>query len=88
MISDLVDANVGLLEDFASNGILETLARLRESCDRRIATFGPVGLPAEQAAVVMRDQYDDRGIDARKYLAAAIRIHAHTRIAPGTRSRG
>ena len=68
---DRGNANIGLFKDFPTNRVLEAFAGLNESCNRRVASFRPACLSAQQAAVACRDQYDNRRVYTRKYLAAA-----------------
>ena len=81
VILNVADMNVGLFVHLASDGILEALTRFREPGDRGIPALGPVGLPAEQTAILIRDEYDDGGIDTGKNFARAVRIDTDAGIA-------
>ncbi len=77
MVADRTDPNVGFLKDFTPYSVLEALAGLDETGNRRITPFGPAILPAQQAAFAVSDQDDYRRINARKYFAGTIRIQAY-----------
>ena len=80
MIADLGHAHARFLVHLARHGVLETLARLDEPGNGRIAARGPARLAPEEHALAVRHQHDDRGIDARKLFAAAGRVAAHEHV--------
>ena len=54
-VLDLADGDAGLLVHLAAHRLLDGLARLDESGERREAALGPVDLAAEQDAVLVVD---------------------------------
>src|SRR5687767_3639286 len=62
------DRDAGFLAHFAHDRLLERLPRLDEARERRVALLGPRGLPAEQTALAVRDERDDRGVGPREVL--------------------
>ena len=81
MVVNLPHANIGFFIDLAADRVLQALTRLYEAGDGRIAAFGPVGLPTEQAALAIGDENDDCRIGARKQLLVTIGVTASARVA-------
>ena len=71
----------------AAHGIFEALAGFNEPGDRRIPSFGPRGLPPEQAMIAFGNEHDDGRIGARKEHLVAILIRTSSRVAAGFRLR-
>ena len=81
VIFDLVDFDAGLLEHFARHRIFERLARLDESGDGGIASYGPTRLASQERTLAVADQHDDGRIDARELFMAARGVAAHQHMA-------
>ena len=64
--------DVRFFVNLATDGVLKALTGLDESCDRRITSFWPVCLSTEKTVFAMGHEHDDRRIDTRKNLLAAI----------------
>ena len=66
MIEDITDVDICLLPHFAVYRVFEALARLDKSGDGRISLFRPTGLTPQEAVFTMRNEHDNRGINARE----------------------
>src|SRR5579872_3863530 len=78
----------GFLHHFARHGILEALARLHEAGDRRVTPRRPHRLPAEERALSVGDQHDDRRIQPREVLLRTTLLGAAHAVPPALGQRG
>ena len=75
-VADVAHADAGFLQHLARDRFLDSLARLDEPGQRRIAALGKTGLAAKQQMPLALDQHDGDGVGARKLLGAALRAIA------------
>src|SRR5438309_5038155 len=71
-VAEVRHVHADLLLHLAVDGALERLAVVHEARHEGVATGGPIALAGEQAAVAVADQDDDRRVQMRIVLVAAV----------------